>query len=140
MTAGRRKAGAGLAVVAAAALFLAGCGGGSPSKPSGGASTTPSSAASSAGTVVTAVEKEFSITLSRSSFSPATYTFKVENQGTFAHNLTIKGPGVDAKASPTVQGGQSGELTVTLQKGSYELWCSVDAHKDMGMDMTIKVG
>jgi len=30
-------------------------------------------------------------------------------------------------------------LTATLQKGSYELWCSVPGHKNKGMDLTIKV-
>ena len=88
---------------------------------------------------MTAVEKEFSITLSPSTFSPGTYTFNVENQGSFSHNLTIEGPGVDSQASPTLERGKSGELTVTLQKGSYELWCSVDSHKDQGMDITIDV-
>jgi uncharacterized cupredoxin-like copper-binding protein len=35
--------------------------------------------------------------------------------------------------------GDSAELTVTLQKGSYEVWCSVDSHKEQGMDLTIDV-
>jgi len=54
--------------------------------------------------------------------------------------LGDQGPGVDTKKSPTVPGGQSGSVTVALQKGSYELWCSVDSHKDKGMDLTITVG
>jgi uncharacterized cupredoxin-like copper-binding protein len=88
---------------------------------------------------VTATEKEFSIALSRPSFTAGTYTFTVNNVGTFPHNLTVKGPGVDTKATSALQAGSSGQLTVTLQKGSYELWCSVDSHKDKGMDITIQV-
>jgi len=36
-------------------------------------------------------------------------------------------------------GGQSGSLTVTLQKGTYQLWCGVPGHKDKGMVTTITV-
>jgi len=124
----------------AVALVLAGCGGGS----SAGTASTSSAATSSAaaggtGTTVTATEQEFSITVSQPTFKAGAYTFKVTNQGKFPHNLTIEGPGVDKVATPTMQAGQSGEVTVTLQTGSYELWCSVDSHKDKGMDMKITV-
>jgi hypothetical protein len=92
------------------------------------------------GTGVGVTEKEFSITLSQASFSPAGYTFTIQNKGSFSHDLNIQGPGVDTKTSPTLSPGQSGMLTVALQKGSCELWCSVPGHKDKGMDLTIKVG
>jgi uncharacterized cupredoxin-like copper-binding protein len=61
----------------------------------------------------------------------------VTNQGNLSHNLTIKGPGVDTQA--TLQPGTTGQVTVTLQRDSYEIWCSVDSHKDRGMDITIQV-
>lgn len=139
MRVGRHITGAGLAVMAVAALLLSGCGGGDSSSSGGSSPSETTSSSAPQGTPVTAVEKEFSITLSPSTFSPGTYTFNVENQGSFAHNLTINGPGVDTQATPTIEGGQTGELTVTLQKGSYELWCSVDSHKEQGMDITIDV-
>jgi uncharacterized cupredoxin-like copper-binding protein len=144
MRVGRHITGASLAFTAVAALLLSGCGGGD----SNGSETTPSETTSpsetgspspSNGTEVTAVEKEFSITLTPDTFSPGTYTFKAENQGNFPHNLTIEGPGVDSEATPTMDPGDSAELTVTLQKGSYEVWCSVDSHKEEGMDLTIDV-
>jgi uncharacterized cupredoxin-like copper-binding protein len=139
------------------ALLAAGC---SSSKAGGGATTgsaaAPSAAASSAasapagsaggssgssrpGAGVTVTEKEFSIQLSSNTFTAGTYTFTVHNAGQFPHNLTVDGPGVDDKASPTVGGGGTGSVTVTLQKGSYELYCSVDGHKDKGMDLHVQV-
>jgi uncharacterized cupredoxin-like copper-binding protein len=139
MSVRRQVTGAGLAFAAVAAILLSGCGGGDSSSSNGASPTESASSSASQGTPVTAVEKEFSITLSPSTFSPGTYTFNVENQGQFPHNLTIEGPGVDSEASATIEGGQSAELTVTLQKGSYELWCSVDSHKEQGMDITIDV-
>ena len=84
-------------------------------------------------------ESEFPITLPSKTLSAGTYTFKVTNQGKFAHNLTVDGAGVQDKATPTLAPGSTGDLTVTLQKGSYEFYCSVDNHKEMGMDVTVQV-
>ncbi len=107
---------------------------------SAAAASTSSTGSAVPGIAVTAIEKEFSIALSRRVFAPGRYTFTVHNEGSYSHNLTIEGPGVDRQASPTVPGGSTGTVSVTLSKGSYEIWCSVDSHKDKGMDMTITVG
>jgi uncharacterized cupredoxin-like copper-binding protein len=93
-----------------------------------------------AGTAVTATEKEYSISLSTQTFMSGPYTFTVHNTGETAHNLTIEGPGVDKQATSTIQPGQTATLAVTFQKGTYELWCSVDEHKDQGMDLHVTVG
>ena len=87
---------------------------------------------------MTVTESESKITLPSKTLSAATYTFKVSNKGKFAHNLTVDGAGVQDKATPTIALGSTGDLTVTLQKGSYEFYCSVDSHKDMGMDLTVQ--
>ena len=121
---------------AAAALAFAACSGASSGN---GAAAANSSSATGKGTPVSVVEKEFTITLAPANLHAGTYSFTIRNAGTFPHNLTVKGPGVAQQASPTLSPGQSGVLTVTLQKGTYELWCSVDSHKERGMDMTLKV-
>ena len=133
------RAAAATAMVLAAA-GLAGCsssGGGS------GARTTSASVDSGTtvtGTEVTATEKEYSISLSTQTFTAGPYAFTVHNTGETAHNLTIEGPGVDKQATSTIQPGQTATLVVIFQKGSYELWCSVDEHKEQGMDLHITVG
>lgn len=135
------RIGALTAVAAAAALALPACS--SASSGGSGAATSPAGATSSAaakGTPVDVVEKEFSITLTPTALHPGTVSFTVHNEGTFPHNLNVSGPGVTEQASPTLSPGQTAVLTVTLQPGSYELWCSVDSHKDRGMDQTVKVG
>jgi len=88
---------------------------------------------------MTVTESEFTITLPSKTLPAGTYTFKVTNRGIFAHNLTVDGAGVQDKATPTLAPGSTGDVTVTLQKGSYEFYCSVDSHKDMGMDGTVQV-
>jgi Copper binding proteins, plastocyanin/azurin family len=147
---GSYAAGARFVTAALVALLPGACGGTStntatPSAASSPTATSPSPSspppsATAVGTSVGVTEKEFSITLSQASFRPASYTFTIQNKGSFPHNLNIEGPGVDTKTSPILSPGQSGMLTATLQKGSYELWCSVPSHKDKGMDLTIKVG
>ncbi len=55
--------------------------------------------ASSSPTVVKAVETDFHIALSKSTFSPGRYTFVAQNKGGVTHSLEITGPGLsDAKA------------------------------------------
>jgi plastocyanin len=136
-----------------AGLLLAGCGSSSsnatpPAAAPSSAAPAPSSAASapasavssaSAGTTVTATETDFKIALSQQTFSPGSYTFKATNAGKVPHALTIVGPGVSSMSTSNVSPGQSANLTVTLQSGSYEIYCPVDSHKSLGMDLHITV-
>jgi hypothetical protein len=69
-----------------------------------------------------------------------TYTFHVTNKGPSDHNLTINGPGVSKQATPTFPADQSQNLTVTLKNGMYAFYCSVPGHRQLGMDVSVKVG
>ena len=102
-------------------------------------STSASATAAAPGTAMAVAESEFTITLPSKTLTAGTYTFNVTNKGKFAHNLTVDGAGVQDKATPTLAPGSTGDLTVSLQKGSYEFYCSVDGHKEMGMDVTVQV-
>ena len=68
-----------------------------------------------------------------------TYTFHVTNKGPSNHNLTINGPGVAKQATPTFGPGGSKNLTVTLKSGDYAFYCSVPSHRQLGMDVAVKV-
>lgn len=89
--------------------------------------------------MVTADETEFTITLSTTKFTAGTYTFVAKNTGNAPHALEIDGPGVSDRKTTTNSGGASSAVTVTLQRGSYELYCPVDSHKGKGMDLHIAV-
>ena len=124
----------------AAAVTLASCSGESRNPATTAVpSTSAGTAAAAPGTAMAVAESEFTITLPSKTLSAGTYTFKVTNKGKFAHNLTVDGAGVQDKATPTLAPGRTGDLTVSLQKGSYEFYCSVDGHKEMGMDVTVQV-
>jgi uncharacterized cupredoxin-like copper-binding protein len=136
-----RRLAAGTVVTASLVMAAVACGGGGSSS-GGGSNATPASTATSGaagGTAVTATETDFKIALSRSAFTPGTYTFTAQNKGQTVHALEIDGPGVAGRKSATISPGASTNLTVALRTGSYELFCPVDGHKDLGMDLHITV-
>src|SRR5215212_7629157 len=80
------------------------------------------------------------VTLSK----PGTYAFKVEDDGSTQHSLEVEGEGVkseggegeggEAQLEQPLDPGQSGVLMVSFQKpGTYEMYCPVDGHEQMGM-------
>ncbi|MER6025335.1 copper-binding protein [Streptomyces sp. NPDC001851] len=124
------------AVAFTAALVLAACSGGG-----GSGHASPSGPAKAGqGTRVTVTETEYALKLSRSSFTPGTYTFVSDNHGKITHALSIDGPGVEDAKTRNIDSGQQATLTVTLKKGTYDLYCPVDGHKQLGMDKHITVG
>ncbi|WP_369174899.1 cupredoxin domain-containing protein [Streptomyces sp. R28] len=120
--------------------LLAACGGGGNGSSSNNNSTNNSTSNSDAtGTKVTAELSDFRIKLSTEKFQPGQYTFTAKNTGSHDHALEIEGPGGENR-SKTLEPGQSTTLTVTLKSGSYEVYCPVDGHKDLGMKMDVTVG
>ncbi|MCA2227009.1 cupredoxin domain-containing protein [Nonomuraea aurantiaca] len=103
-----------------------------------GAGTTAAAMPGTRDRSVTVTEREFSLTLSTTDFKPGPYTFMIHNAGTAPHSLSIRGPGVDSTAG-IVPPGKTTKLSVTLKKGTYDLWCPVDNHRAMGMMTKISV-
>ena len=114
--------------------------GSSSSAPSPSATTTGTAAGAGGTTTVTATETEFHIALSTMTFHPGAYKFVALNKGQASHNLVISGPGVNqAKTPDLVSPGENEPVTVTLEKGTYDVYCGVPGHKAMGMDVHITV-
>ena len=105
------------------------------------AATTPATTA--AGNVVRTIKVslvDFKIKLpAGTTFSEGKYVFDVSNDGKVPHNLTIKGPENPTVATPTFGPGKHVKLTAALSGGSYELYCSVPGHKQLGMDLKVNV-
>jgi uncharacterized cupredoxin-like copper-binding protein len=133
--------GAAMGVVAAAAVLTA-CGGGSSG---GGAAGDPpgtdaSSSDDSSAQTVTVSATEYELALSTTTFSPGTYRFRMVDDGHATHSIEIDGPGGSNQKSETAGPGGTAELTVTLQKGTYQMWCPVGNHRALGMQTTLTVG
>jgi uncharacterized cupredoxin-like copper-binding protein len=83
-------------------------------------------------------EVEFKIRLPETTFKAGQYTFEVKNDGKIPHDLVVNGAGVQ-KATPLLSPGKSDSLTVELKPGSYDFFCSVPGHKQLGMDQKVTV-
>ena len=123
-----------LVVLGLLPVAVAACGG-------GGGTPAGSGVAGASVHAVTVKESEYKLQLSGAKLGPGTYRVTARNVGKVPHALEIDGPGVsDLRTPGTIAPGSSKTLTVTLKKGSYEIYCPVPGHKAMGMDMTVKVG
>ncbi len=59
--------------------------------------------------------------------------FEVSNDGKVVHSLEIEGPRGEAETAE-IQPGSRARVKVDLSKpGTYEMYCPVDGHKQMGM-------
>lgn len=126
-----------LTAVGVLSVMLAACGSGSSSS----SSSSGGGGGSGPGASIGVTLKDFSITLAKTPSTPGTYTFDVTNQGPSSHNLTINGPGVDNQGTPTFSSGDGTKtLTVTLKKGTYDVFCSVPGHRAAGMNVVVKIG
>lgn len=120
------------ALIPIAVLALAGCGG-------NGDDSAGTTTAEATGTAVEVSLVDFKIEPATVQLeAPGTYTFQVTNDGEAQHALEIEGNGVEEETD-TLGQGESGELTVELAAGEYELYCPVDGHRANGMEGTLVV-
>ncbi len=94
-----------------------------------------------AGGKIAVSEKEFSIALPAATVKPGSYTFVVRNAGKIGHDLVFEGPNVSGReGTPLIAPGSTAKVTVSLVKGTYTLYCSVDGHRSAGMVTKLTVG
>jgi uncharacterized cupredoxin-like copper-binding protein len=132
-------------MLVAGVVALAGCGSDDDGGDSTGAaeqSTAADTSAQSApaGESVKLSETEFKITPADPSVKKAgTVTFEVTNDGKVDHALEVEGPGEEVETD-TIPAGESATLEVDLSKaGTYEMYCPIGNHKDMGMEGEVSV-
>jgi plastocyanin len=68
-----------------------------------------------------------------------TVTLVMENPSALEHNIAVRGEGVDEQGEVVGQGDES-TVTVELEPGEYEFYCSVPGHEAGGMKGTLTVG
>ena len=82
---------------------------------------------------------DFAIEPANETVNAGSVTFAVSNDGQALHNLEIEGNGVEEVLPADLSGGESGDLTVDLQPGTYEWYCPVGNHAAMGMEGELTV-
>jgi uncharacterized cupredoxin-like copper-binding protein len=122
---------------------IVGCGGSSDDDSTSNAATqasTTSGGGGGAGGTVDLSATDFKFTPSDPSVKAGDVTFKMTNDGQTTHSLEIEDVnGQDVELEGDVSPGQSGTLTANLKPGTYEFYCPVDSHKEMGMEGEITV-
>ncbi len=137
----------GLAALAVGVLIAAGC-----SSSDSGADTTPA-----ADGTVSAMEKDFEITLSSDTASAGAVQFAIMNEGPSAHEFVVVKSDLAPDALPVVDGqvsedgldvigeeedvapGTAPTLDVTLEAGSYIIMCDIVARYQQGMHVGFTV-
>src|SRR5579859_2677613 len=111
-------------------VAVSACGGGSTANE---VNATPPPAVS--GHSISVKETEYTFAPSALTLKSGTYTMTVTNVGQFPHDLHVaaEADGTEVGASTVVMAGHSASFTVTLGRGTYRVWCAVDAHKSLGM-------
>jgi uncharacterized cupredoxin-like copper-binding protein len=95
--------------------------------------------ASTKATTVTAIETDFHIALSKTSFKPGTYIFDAKNKGQTTHALEITGPGLHNATTANIAPGKSAKLKVTFKSGKYDVFCPIPGHKALGMNVNLVI-
>jgi uncharacterized cupredoxin-like copper-binding protein len=127
-------------IAIAVPLTLAACGGDDETTSASSDTTAAetSTTASGGGETVSISETEFSLDPSDATVKAGSVTFDVSNDGGTDHNLEIEGNGVE-EVTDTLAPGDTGQLTVDLEPGTYEMYCSIDGHREQGMEGEVTV-
>jgi hypothetical protein len=90
--------------------------------------------------VLSVTEKEFSLTLSRTTLGAGDVTIQVRNWGEDPHDLRIDSiGGIFSGTWNELAPGAIETKAFALTAGSYRLWCTLPGHAALGMDKQISV-
>jgi plastocyanin len=136
-----RKLSVVVSLCALAPFALAACGGGGSSSSSSTAATSTSAGGGGGETVKVSADPSGQLAFQESSLSAkaGNDTFDFTNDAPVTHDFCIEdSSGTELGCSDTVQGGSS-TLTADLKAGKYTYFCSVDEHRQAGMEGTLTV-
>jgi plastocyanin len=74
----------------------------------------------------------------RATASPGALKIESPNPSGTPHNIAIEGAGFNAEGEVVTDGGVS-EVDGTVQAGEYTFYCSVEGHREGGMEGTLTV-
>jgi plastocyanin len=134
-----------LAVGTAFAVPMAGCGGDDDDDGGGDtgaatqAATTTTGGGGGAGETVDMSLVDFALNPADPTVKAGQVTFNVTNDGQAPHALEVEGPGGEVETQ-TLDAGGAEMLAVDLSEpGTYEMYCPVGNHRQMGMEGQVTV-
>jgi plastocyanin len=121
-----------LLLLIASTLGLAACGGGDDE------GATGTGGGGGGGTVQITTSSGIAYDESSLEASAGSVSIDYTNDSGLPHNVTLEGGGADGEATDTITEGDT-NLTVDLEAGEYTFYCSVDGHREQGMEGTLVV-
>ena len=91
-----------------------------------------------AGAMIEIALMEYEMKPNKIRVKPGAVTFVLRNEGRFAHDFHVEGPGVEAHAAK-FSPGRTVRLEVSLQEGEYKISCPLSNHDQRGMHGTLIV-
>jgi hypothetical protein len=86
---------------------------------------------------------EYRLTLSRATVKPGRVLIELENRGEDDHDLRLQRitskPDAPVARWAVTKPGHLSELTLSLRRGRYRLWCSLPGHRELGMRARLRV-
>jgi plastocyanin len=140
----RRSALAVISVCAIGALGFAGCGDDeedeaqTPAQPATPAKTTGGGGGGATRVELAADKSRIAYDKKSLSAKAGEVEISFTNPSAIPHDVAVEGNGVDEKTE-VIQDGKSAELAVDLEPGTYTFYCTVDGHKQQGMQGTLTV-
>jgi plastocyanin len=129
--------------LALAAFGLAACGGDDDSSSTAASSDTSSTSSSGGGgaTVSFAADPDGKIAFTETEVSaPAgSDTIEFDNPASLTHDVVIEDDSGEEIAATDQISGSTTSTTADLQPGTYTFFCSVDSHREAGMEGTLTV-
>jgi hypothetical protein len=109
--------------------------------PAPGEPGTPTPDAPALPRLVSVAAREYSLTLSRPLVGAGAVTVELRNSGEDPHNLVVSPEGTHTSLASfsEIGPGTYERRSVTLAPGRYQLWCSLEAHENLGMSTTLNV-
>ena len=123
------------AVLVAFVLALAACGGGDESEPAGGGG-----GGGGGSTIQVSADPNGALKFEQTSLEATAgeVTIDFTNDSSIPHDVKIEGNGVEGEGTDQVTG-DSTSASVDLEPGTYTFYCSVDGHRQAGMEGTLTV-
>ena len=134
-----------LAILSLASFALAACGGDDDEESSTPTSTAEETTGGGGGgggaTVDVSAAASGDLAYEQSSLSasagPATFDFS--NPASIGHDFCLEQNGSEVGCTDVISGGDTSTLDADLETGEYTFYCSVDGHREAGMEGTLTV-
>jgi plastocyanin len=135
---------------ACAALALSACGSSSSSKSAATTSSAPATTPATSTPATTPSTAAAKLTIEADPTGQLAFvqksltakagkvTINFTNQSPVPHNVAVESAGKELGMTPVITSG-SKTLTLTLAKGTYTYFCTVDSHRQAGMQGTLAV-